>query len=201
LVDSILAGSHANGLLKVGDVITAMNGTAVLTSADLVNLVSAQKTQALVRLQVQRGTSQLVIDVPLMAPTSPDSGPKIGIEVQTAGFNYHPPFPVSIVTDKIAGGPSAGLMFTLSVDNALTSSNLTGGWKIAGTGTINLDGSVGAIGGVKEKVFAAEAVGASYFLCPVANYQDALSVARTIKVIQVVNVGQAIAFLRSLPAR
>jgi PDZ domain-containing protein len=200
-VDAILPGSHANGLLRVGDVITAMNGRQVQTADDLINLVTAQKTQAPVHLQVKRGTGELQIDVPLMSPASPDAGPKIGIQVQTAGFDYRPPFPVSITPNKISGGPSAGLMFTLTVYNSLLPEDLTGGRKIAGTGTINLDGSVGPIGGVKQKVFAAEAVGATYFLCPAGNYRDAVSVARNIKVVEVANVDQAINFLRSLPAQ
>ena len=200
-VDSILSGSHANGLLDVGDVITSLNGTPVQTADDLINLVGAQKIGATVRLQVKRGQAQLEIDVPLMPPQSAGSGPRIGIEIQTAGFDYHPPFPVTIFTDKISGGPSAGLMFTLSVYNALSPDDLTRGWRIAGTGTINLDGSVGPIGGVKQKVFAAQAAGASYFLCPVDNYKDAVSVARGIRVVQVADVDQALQFLRGLPAR
>lgn len=91
-------------------------------------------------------------------------------------------------------------MFTLTVYNTLTANDLTGGRKIAGTGTINLDGTVGPIGGVKQKIFAAEAVGATYFLCPAENYTDAVSVARSIKVVKIATVGQAIDFLRGLPA-
>ena len=92
-------------------------------------------------------------------------------------------------------------MFTLTVDNLLSKEDLTGGRKIAGTGTINLDGTVGPIGGVKQKVFAAEAVGAKYFLCPVDNYADAVSVAKNIQVVKIATVQQAIDFLNSLPAQ
>jgi PDZ domain-containing protein len=198
-VDSILPESHANGILQVGDVITAVNGEPVQTANDLINLVSGLKSEAPVQMQVSRGQESLNVDVPLLPPSSPAAGPKIGIEIQTAGFDYNPPFPVSIETSKISGGPSAGLMFTLTVYNSLISEDLTGGHRIAGTGTINLDGSVGPIGGVKQKVFAAEAVGAEVFLCPVDNYEDAVSVAKNIQVIKVATVDQALEFLRSLP--
>jgi len=134
-----------------------------------------------------------------MPPATPNATPKLGIQIETAGFNYNPPFPVSIDTNKISGGPSAGLIFTLSVYNALISQDLTGGRRIAGTGTINLDGTVGPIGGVKQKIFAAEAVGATYFLCPVDNYADAVSVAHSLNVVKIATVQQAIDFLRSLP--
>ncbi|MGD0006433.1 MAG: S16 family serine protease, partial [Anaerolineaceae bacterium] len=101
----------------------------------------------------------------------------------------------------IVGGPSAGLMFTLTVYNLLSPVDLTGGHKIAGTGTISPDGSVGPIGGVEQKVAAAEMAGAEYFFAPADNYADALKAARRIKVIKIETVEQAVAFLHSLPPK
>jgi PDZ domain-containing protein len=92
-------------------------------------------------------------------------------------------------------------MFALTVYNMLTPTDLTGGCKIAGTGTISLDGKVSPIGGVAQKVAAAEAVGAEYFLSPAENYSEALSVAKRIKVIQVTTIEDAIAFLQGLPKK
>ena len=198
-VDAILPGSHANGVLKIGDVIVGLNGSPVQTINDLINGISAQPYPSTAHLLVKRGGAQLSLDIPLMPAVPPADTPKLGIQIETAGFDYHPPFPVSIETNKISGGPSAGLIFTLSVYNSLISQDLTGGRRIAGTGTINLDGSVGPIGGVKQKIFAAEAVGATYFLCPVDNYADAVSVARTTQVVKIATVQQAVDFLRSLP--
>ena len=198
-VDAILPGSHANGLLKTGDIIVGLNGSPIQTTDDLINGIKAQPTLAPVHLLVKRGGAQISLDIPLMPPAAPGGTPMLGIQIEPAGFDYHPPFPVSIETDKISGGPSAGLIFTLTVYNSLISQDLTGGRRIAGTGTINLDGSVGPIGGVKQKIFAAEAVGASYFLCPVDNYADAVSVAKSLKVVKIATVQQAIDFLRSLP--
>jgi PDZ domain-containing protein len=198
-VVSILPDSHASGVLQVGDVITSLNGKPVGTTADLIEMAGAQSLNATVNLTVQRGPDELQVSVPLMAPAAPGDTPKIGIVIQSAGFDFKPPFPISIVTQKINGGPSAGLMFTLTVYNLLTPGDLSGGHKIAGTGTINLDGTVGPIGGVKQKVFAAEAVGAKYFLCPVENYADAASVAKdNIQVVKVATVQQALDFLQAL---
>ena len=201
MVVSILPDSHANGILQAGDVITGLNGNPVRTTSDLTQLIQAQHPKATVKMDIQRGNEKLQVSVPLMAPASPGEKPRIGISIQSAGFDFTPPFPISIVTQKIEGGPSAGLMFTLTVDNLLSKEDLTGGRKIAGTGTINLDGTVGPIGGVKQKVFAAEAVGAKYFLCPVDNYADAVSVAKNIQVVKIATVQQAIDFLNSLPAQ
>jgi Lon-like protease len=200
-VVSILPDSHANGILQTGDVITGLNGKPVQTTSDLIELVQAQASEATVNMDIQRGGETFQVSVPLMAPASPDEKPKIGISIQSAGFDFTPPFPISIVTQKINGGPSAGLMFTLTVYNLLSTNDLTGGLKIAGTGTINLDGTVGPIGGVKQKVFAAEGVGAVYFLCPAENYADAVSVAKNIKVVKIATVEQAVSFLNSLPSK
>jgi PDZ domain-containing protein len=198
-VDSILPESHANGILQVGDVITALNGLPIQTTNDLIEKVRAQPGDSTVRLDVERGQVRMELSVLLIPPASSSDTPKIGITIDSAGFDFKPPFPVSIVTQKISGGPSAGLMFTLTIYNSLSSKDLTGGMKIAGTGTINLDGTVGPIGGVKQKVAAAEASSARYFLCPVINYAEAISVARTIKVVRIATVQDALDFLHSLP--
>jgi PDZ domain-containing protein len=199
-VDEILPESRANGILQIGDVITALNGGSIQTTQDLTKAVSTQLKNTSVQLEVVRNQDKMKLIVPLMPAALPSDKPKIGIAIESAGFDFKPPFPVTIVTQKISGGPSAGLMFTLTVYNALSSQDLTDGKKIAGTGTINLDGSVGPIGGVKQKVAAAEETGAVYFLCPVDNYSDAVSVARNIKVIKVATVQDALDFLQSLPS-
>jgi PDZ domain-containing protein len=124
----------------------------------------------------------------------------LGITIQPAGFDVQLPFPVKIVPQKIVGGPSAGLLFTLTVYNMVSPEDLTGGRKIAGTGTINVDGTVGPIGGVEQKVAAAEAAGAEYFLSPVENYENARSVARHIQVVRIATAEQAVEFLHSLSA-
>jgi Lon-like protease len=124
-----------------------------------------------------------------------------GYTVNIDGNKVQMPFPVNIIHQKTDGGPSAGLMFTLGVYNAITPQDLTGGRKIAGTGTIDLDARVGPIGGVQQKVVAAERSGAQYFLCPSWNYQDALKYAKNMQVIKVDTVLQAIDFLSSLPPK
>jgi PDZ domain-containing protein len=119
------------------------------------------------------------------------------LTIAPAGFDYTLPFPVRIVPQKIVGGPSAGLMFALTVYDLVSPGDLTGGRKIAGTGTISLDGTVGPIGGVERKVVAAELAGAEYFLSPPENYAAALAAARDIQVVRVATAEEAIAFLRS----
>ncbi|MFP3361706.1 S16 family serine protease, partial [Planococcus sp. SIMBA_143] len=75
---------------------------------------------------------------------------------------------IKINTDEI-GGPSAGLMFSLEIYNQLTEEDWTKGYEIAGTGTINDEGEVGPIGGIKQKIVAADGSGAEIFFAPVAH--------------------------------
>ena len=200
-VDSLLPESLAKGLLQPGDVITAVNGQPVSSATNLINLVRALDPHASAKLHVVRGSIEADVLVGLLPPLQTGGPPRIGIAIEDAGFDYHLPFPVKIVPQKIVGGPSAGLMFTLTVYNLLSPVDLTGGHRIAGTGTISPDGTVGPIGGVEQKVAAAELVGAEYFFAPADNYADALKAAHRIKVIKVETVEQAVAFLHSLPSK
>ena len=198
-VVSLLADSPSQGLILPDDVIVGLNGTQIRSPNALVDRIHSQEPGATVHLQVQRGQDTLELQAPLMPPEAPGEAPKLGIVIEPAGSEVSLPFPVQIVSQKIVGGPSAGLMFALTVYNLVTPDDLTGGRKIAGTGTINPDGSVGPIGGVEQKVAAAELAGASYFLSPPDNYAAALSAARRIRVVEIASIGQAIDFLHNLP--
>jgi PDZ domain-containing protein len=196
---SILPDSLAKDVLQIGDIILGLNGSPVTTTSELINQVRLQNQQPAVQVQIERSSHKLDISVSLMPSSAPNKPPQLGITVESAGFDVQLPFPVKIVPQKVVGGPSAGLMFALAVYNAVTPGDLTGGWKIAGTGSIDFDGTVGPIGGVQQKVAGAESAGAVYFLSPPENYEDACVVARQIKVVKVATAEQAIQFLHALP--
>ena len=196
-IAAISPASHANGVLLPGDEITSVDGTPVNAPDDISTVLASHAGSATVTLGVRRDGEDKTFDVPLYKDSA-TGRMLIGISVAPTSQKVDMPFPVSITPEKVAGGPSAGLMFTLAVYDALTNGDLTGGHKIAGTGTIDLDGNVGAIGGVQQKVAAAEQAGAQYFLVPKDNYADARAVAGKIKVVQVGTAKEAIAFLQSL---
>jgi len=200
-VVSVLPGSTALGRLQPGDVVTSLNGKPVATTSDLILGIQGLNSEASAQLQIERGEQSQTVVVPLMPPDATNTHPHIGVAIDSAGFTVQLPFEVKITPQKIVGGPSAGLMFTLTVYNSVMPKDLTGGRKIAGTGTISPDGTVGPIGGVEQKVAAAEAAGATYFLSPPENYDAARSVARHIRVVKVATVQQAIKFLQTLPAQ
>jgi PDZ domain-containing protein len=109
------------------------------------------------------------------------------------------PFEVSIDSGAI-GGPSAGLAFTLTLMDELTPGELTGGREVAVTGTINIDGTVGAIGGLSAKTSAVRQMGTEIFLVPASQSDDDLAKARRIagdevEIIPVATLDEALAAL------
>jgi PDZ domain-containing protein len=117
---------------------------------------------------------------------------------------------VKVKTDEI-GGPSAGFMFSLEIYNQLTKEDLTKGYQIAGTGTIEIDGTVGPIGGIEQKIVAADKAGAEIFLAPNekgiknSNYRDAVKTARDIKtkmkIVPIDTFDDAVSYLKKLPKK
>jgi PDZ domain-containing protein len=92
--------------------------------------------------------------------------PKFGFAlIDTFPFNVH-------ISTGDVGGPSAGLMWSLGLDDLLTPGDLTKGRTIAGTGTLDVEGTVGPIGGIGDKITAAERLGADVFLAPEGNMDE-----------------------------
>jgi len=107
------------------------------------------------------------------------------------------PVDVGIRTDKV-GGNSAGLALTLAILEVLTPGELTAGLRVATTGTIDIDGVVGPIGGIRQKVFAARQAGIDLFLVPEHEASDARDVAGDLRVEGVGNLEDALAVLAEL---
>lgn len=188
--------SWASPSFQPGDRILRFNGTPLLDSTDLFAQLHALDPATSINVELVRNSTLLHLDQAFVPGTDPVA--PTDIVLRAAEPYTDAPFAVTITPHKIVGGPSVGLMFTLTVYDLLTPEDLTNGRRIAGTGTIDFDGNVGPIGGVAQKVAAAEAAGADYFLVPVANADDARSVARRIQVVEVATVEQAIEILRTL---
>ena len=199
VIGAILPQSPAVGILQNGDIITGANGKTITTHSDLSNQLQLITPGSIINLTIVRNGQTMNVNVLTMQPAQANGPARVGIVVEQHSSGFTLPFPIQIIPKKIVGGPSAGLMFTLGVYDLLSGQNLTGGRRIAGTGTIDLDGNVGEIGGVQQKVVAAERTGAQYFLVPSANYADAQAVAKNITVVEVNTAQDAINFLNKLP--
>ncbi len=183
-------------VVRPGDIITALDGAPISTPEQLVAQLAQRQPGEQVSLTIDRDGTVQSVSVTLLPPTEAGRPPRIGIGIEPHGLALETPFEVRIAPQKIVGGPSAGLMFTLTIYNLLADADLTQGRRIAGTGTIDVDGNVGPIGGVAQKVAAAESAGASIFLVPRENAADARRVARHITIVEVGTAREAIDWLR-----
>ncbi|MCR4398457.1 MAG: hypothetical protein NUV93_05790, partial [Firmicutes bacterium] len=117
--------------------------------------------------------------------------------IQVETFNWHAviPVPVSIDTGNVTG-PSAGLMLSLEIIEQLNrGASLAGGMRVAGTGTIAPGGDVGPVGGVTQKVVAAERAGMQVFFTPRENAGEATAAARKIRIVPVSSLEEAVDYL------
>lgn len=198
-VTSVVAGSPADGVLEIGDVITAINGNPVTTAPEAVAEITAHAVGDTITLTVSRGDGELDLPITLVEHTQDPGRPMVGFGPATANPRFDFPIEVDIDSSNI-GGPSAGMMYTLGIMDVLTEEDLTHGYRIAGTGTIAPNGTIGPIGGIRQKVVAATASGAQYILVPADNYEEALTArVEGPEIVAVGTIDEALDFLASLP--
>lgn len=194
-VREVSADAPAAGVLEQGDAITAVEGTEVSLAQDIGAVLADRSPGDVVELTVVRDGESRSVEVELIPHPDDPELPLVGILATT----LNPQYPIDINSANV-GGPSAGLMYTLAIIELLTADDLTNGHVVAGTGTVAGDGTVGAIGGIRQKVVAAEAAGAEVILVPEGNYEAALTAERTtIDIVPVATVDQALDYLEALP--
>ncbi|MET2012325.1 PDZ domain-containing protein [Microbacterium chocolatum] len=164
-VFSVVEDSAADGVLREEDVILAADGQQVSTVAQLRDIVDASEGAPVVLTVLRDGATRTLDLVPQRDEEDPDAPWLIGVTLMS---DYDFPFDVEIQLNNV-GGPSAGMMFALGIIDVLTPGQLNGGQRVAGSGTITADGTVGPIGGVRQKLWGAVGDGASYFLAAEAN--------------------------------
>ncbi|MDP8961565.1 MAG: PDZ domain-containing protein [Actinomycetota bacterium] len=192
----VVPGSNADGLLEPGDVIVAVNGEPVRLATDLAVRTARAAPGEKLRLAVRRDDAELNVDIAVGSiPGSSQTG--LGVSVMTVHERIALPEGVTVDDVSDIGGSSAGLMLALAVYDLFDPVDLTRGRRIAGTGTVVLSGAVGPIGGIEEKIHAAELAQATIFLAPAEQAAQARDVSpEGIEVVAVTNVQDAIEALR-----
>ncbi|WP_245933291.1 YlbL family protein [Arthrobacter livingstonensis] len=191
-VASVPTDGASAGILKPDDVLLAIGGKDI-TGLPAIEAVLAAGKGAPVEVKVQRGGADKTVTVTPRA--NKDGKYLLGIALQNK-FTF--PFTVDITLSNI-GGPSAGTMFALGIMDTLTKGGLTGGKHFAGTGTIDPDGNVGAIGGIAQKMVGARNNGADYFLAPAANCGDVVGhVPNGLHVVKVATLKEAYAAVTAI---
>jgi Lon-like protease len=194
-VAAINATSSAKGKLEVHDIIVGVDSTTVTNSQQLLDVAKTHKTGDQIVLHVNRNGQPVDVPVTLQAPRAGSTTPSIGIEVVDS---FTKPFEIDIDLNNV-GGPSAGMAFALGIVDKLTDGNLTGGRTIAGTGTIDSSGNVGAIGGVQQKMAGARKAGATVFLVPKDNCAEALgAVPHGLRLVKVSTLSGAIDAIKQI---
>lgn len=192
----VAGGFPAEGKLKNGDLIIAVNGVTIRDVESAVRPIVSKPIGSKVTVTVLRNDRRITTEMRTVA--SPIDGeekhPVLGVRLAQA---VKLPFDITIDSQNI-GGPSAGLAFALTIVDVLTPEDLTRGHHVAVTGTIDPNGNVGPVGGVEFKVRAAEKEGADVFLAPAMEVAEARRAASHLKVVGVSTLAEALAQLRRL---
>ena len=218
LVYGIVPHSPAAKVLKVAQVITAVNGTPTTSQCGLIEALHDYSPGTTVTLSVEQsyindvGTfvrgpltqkAVTLVKAPKASVIDFCGGPPltqnafIGVEAETQQ-NWQFPVKVTVHTANI-GGPSAGLAMSLGIIDKLSGGRLTGGRVVAATGTIDQHGNVGDVGGVAEKTIAVERAGATVFFVPQVELKTAEAKASpTLHVYAVRNLDQVLRILQRL---
>ncbi|RFU63387.1 SepM family pheromone-processing serine protease [Peribacillus glennii] len=201
-----LKGMPAYGELKPGDQITRVDELKIESAKQFMDYVGSKNPGDKITLKFKRDSKTKQTTLPLKNFDRDKKRAGIGISLDDHEKPITEPA-VKVNTEQI-GGPSAGLMFTLEIFNQLTDGDTTKGYQIAGTGTMSESGEVGPIGGIKQKIVAADNSGAQIFFAPnekgnkQSNYRQALATAEDIetdmKIVPVDTVDDALNYLETL---
>lgn len=206
IVGAVISGGASQGVLHAGDVIKAVDGTAVKQPDDVAELVTkhrpGQKTVFTI-VGAAQAKGKPADNLPSRQVTvttrkSDDTGPSRAVVGIQAAVEHLFPFSIDIRLADV-GGPSAGMMFALGIVDKLTPGDMTGGKFVAGTGTIDDSGNVGPIGGIGLKTIGARDKGAQYFLTPADNCGEAAKdIPHGLTLVKVKTLDDAMAALKDI---
>ena len=195
MVSWVSIAGPAHDQLMPGDLIVAVDNQPVERRSDVQRAIAEHRIGDAVKFDLVRDRVRLSRTVTTRASSTEPSTPAVGIGLDT-GFRYEPR--VTFPLEPAIGGPSAGLPFAIAIYSMLTSDDVLDGRVVAGTGTLAAGGQVGQIGAVQEKIAAAVQDGATVFLLPSANCEDAKVSHEGLRLVPVDNLGDALAALEAL---
>jgi len=192
---SVTVGGPAHKLLLPGDLVVSVDGIATPDVEAVAKRIRAHSIGEKVRFVVIRDKVQTDVNVTTVESNVQSDVPVIGISLAT-GYRYDPD--ISFDLGQQIGGPSAGLVFALAIYDKITNGPLLADRHLAGTGKITPNGDVEAIGGVQEKIAAAEKAGAVAFFVPAGNCRDLAGVRTNMALIKVGTLKNAIDAVQTL---
>lgn len=194
---AVLADAPAAEFFEPRDAIVMIDGTTITEPGQVVEIVRSKPIGSSFAFEVEREGEPVTFTIESATnPADPDS-PYLGV---TVGLFFTPDFDIDFTLQDV-GGPSAGLMFATGIVDKLTPEDLTAGGHVAGTGTINPDGQVGPVGGIRQKLAGARDAGAELFLMPVRHCAEAEGhVPEGLSVVPVTTLAEAIEAIRAWTA-
>jgi len=198
-VNAVLKDSPAQGVLMPGDIIVQMNGQPVSRLEDLQQLMLAVSPGDAVTLEVQREGRKMRLQLDTVPSGSDPSRAVVGIQISDY-VEFDVPREVMFTEYMLhEGGPSHGAMLALTIIDQLTPGGVTYGNRVAGTGTIRADGSIGPIGGIRQKAFTVARSGADVFFVPSGQEEEARRGAEELNIVPVRTIDDILAWLRDHP--
>jgi Lon-like protease len=194
-VGALTDDSAAKGILEPGDIIDNVNGQTVSSVLDMRKVIADSGAGNPLPIAIERNGEKLTV---MVTPQLSNDSPPVPLVGVYPSIDYTFPFDVTIQLQNV-GGPSGGQMFALGIIDKLTPGELNGGAKVAGTGTIDASGTVGAIGGIRQKLYGAVRAGATWFLAPKSNCDEVVDhIPQGIKVVAVSTLRDSLAALKSI---
>ncbi|MEV8375639.1 PDZ domain-containing protein [Kribbella sp. NPDC056861] len=193
-VSTVSKGSPSDGKLKPGDIVLKVDGVTPTQVPQVGELVRKHKIGDPVTFLISRGGKEQTVVLKPAATPGDEKRPMVGI---TIGVDS--PVKVTVNLGQDIGGPSAGTAFAIAIYDKLTDGDLLAGKHVAGTGTIDALGQVGAIGGIQQKIAGAKNDGATVFLVPGPNCEAALHAGVDgIRLVKITTLHEAIEALKAL---
>ena len=175
-VVGLLDDSPVKEKLKKGDLLNSINNKEIRSTTEFISTLRTFSIGETISIGLLRDIDgelmQMYVETTLIEHVEYEGEPMVGFLATTVNERFDFPFEIDIKTGNV-GGPSAGLMMALNVYNNLIPEDITNTMVVAGTGTIEIDGSVGPVGGIKQKIIAAKRAGAELILVPLANFEEA----------------------------
>ncbi|RAV20097.1 PDZ domain-containing protein [Paenibacillus contaminans] len=196
---AVMKDSPVQGVLKAGDIIVEVDGKAVSSLQELQERMSGTEPGQAVSVTVLRDGKKVTADANTRANPDDAKRAAFGIQVQDE-LAYDVPKKVNYRDYLLhEGGPSHGAMLALTLIDQLTPGGVTNGNRIAGTGTIEPDGSIGKIGGIEQKAYTVRRSGADVFFVPAGQEEAARLGASDLQIVPVRTLDDILAWLKAHP--
>ncbi|NOU93950.1 PDZ domain-containing protein [Paenibacillus sp. LMG 31456] len=199
IIMAITKNSPVEGILQLGDVIEAVNKHKVSSAQELAEYMVSVKPGDQVEVQVLRGDKSWIVQTKTQANPSDPNRAAFGVNVSNK-LQYDIPATINYRSFLLhEGGPSHGALLALTLIDQLTPCGITYGNKVAGTGTIEPDGSVGSVGGLEQKAYTVSRTDSDVFFVPYTNEQDARKGAPGLQIVPVHTLDDMLNWLKLHP--